>query len=92
MLEATEPFETDDARRPGTEPALALDPADDSIGRQVVEPLELEVAAEPDDRRAAPLVQPEPAQLERRNGSECGGRRRLAKSGTRYRHGEVTVL
>ena len=92
MLEAAEPFEADDAGRPRAEAALALDPADDGVGRQIVEPLELEAAAEPDERRAAPLVQPEPAQLERRDGSERGGRRRLAEAGGSHRDGSVTRL
>ena len=71
VLEAAEPLEADDASRPRTQAALARDPAHDNIGWQVVEPLELEAAAEPDDSRATPLVQPQPAQLERRDGSSA---------------------
>jgi len=85
VLEAAEPFEADDARRPGAETALALDPANHRVRWQIVEPLELEAAAKPDERRAAPLVQPEPAQLEGSDGGERGGRRRLAEAGTSYR-------
>ena len=92
MLEAAEPFEADDARRPGAEAALALDAANNDIRWLLVEPLELEAPTDPDERRAAPLVQPEPAQLERRDGSERGGRRRLAEAGGSHRDGSVTRL
>src|SRR6185437_8077402 len=80
VLEAAEPLEADDARRPRAEAALALDPADDHVGRQVVEPLELEAAAHTHDRRASPLVEPEPSQLEgrRRGERRRGGRLAVA--------------
>ena len=42
MLVAAEALEADDAGRPRAEAALALEPADDGVGRQVVEALELE--------------------------------------------------
>src|SRR5262249_34830596 len=80
VLHATEPLETDDAGRPRAQPALALDSPDDRLRRQVVEALELEAATEPDDGRAAALVQPEAAQLERRGRGERGGGRRLGQA------------
>src|SRR6185437_14824702 len=78
VLEAAESLEADDNGRPRAEAALALDPADDRVGRQVVEPLELEAAAQTDDRRASPLVEPEPSQFEGRSSRECRGGGRFA--------------
>ena len=86
VLEAAETLEADDTRRPRAEAALALDPADDRLGRQVVEPLELEAAAETDDGRAATLVQAEPPQLERRDAPRAS-RRTAARRGRPRRGG-----
>ena len=61
VLEAPEPLEADDSRGPRPETALALDPADHRIGRQIVEPLELDAPAEPDEGCAPTLVESEPA-------------------------------
>ena len=79
VLVAAEPLEADDAGRPRAEAALALDPGDDGLRRDVVEAFELETAAHADERCAAPLVQPEPPQLERRQRAERGASRRFAE-------------
>ena len=53
MLVAAEPLEADDADRPRAEAALALQPRRDRVGRLRLQPLEVERAAEPDERRGA---------------------------------------
>src|SRR5262249_28933841 len=78
VLEAAQPFEADDTRRPRAEAALALDPPRDRVRLEVVQPFQLEAAAEPDEGRASPLVQTEAAQLEGREGAERRGRGRFA--------------
>ena len=75
-LVAAEPFQADDADRPRAEAALALEPVGDRGGRQLLQALELQRAAEPGERRAAAGMQPEPAQLGGREAGEVGGRRR----------------
>ena len=85
MLASAEALEAHDAGRPRAEAALALDPPYDRVGGEVVEPLELEAAAKADNGRAAPFVQSDPPQLERRDGGERGGRRRFAQTGGGHR-------
>ena len=61
-LVPAEPFERDDADRPRAEAALALEAPRDDVGRQLLQPLEVEPAAEPDERGAAPRAEAEIAQ------------------------------
>ena len=53
VVEAAEPLEADDADRPRPEPALAFEPRGDHRCRDAAQPLELERAAQPDERGAA---------------------------------------
>ena len=50
MLESSEPVEADDARRPGPEAPLALDPGPGLSRRDPVQALQVELAREPDER------------------------------------------
>ena len=58
VVVAAEPFEADDADRPRPEAALALEPRRDGGGRDVVQPLELDRAADPHERGARRACSP----------------------------------
>src|SRR5438876_5686878 len=85
-LEPPQPLDADEADRPGPEPALALEAIGRGRCRQRTQPLEVEGAAEPDERRASPRAQPEPAEL---RGSEAregrGSRRRVQERARKLR-------
>src|SRR4051794_10880451 len=75
-LEPSEPLEADDADRPRAETALALEPPRDDIRRQGFKRLEVERAADADERRAAPRAEAEVAELRRREPGQVTVRRR----------------
>src|SRR3954454_2060552 len=74
VVVSTESLEADDADRPGPEAALPVEPRRDDRGRDMVQPLQLDRAAEADERGAAAGVQAGGAQLRRRDRREilCG--------------------
>src|SRR6266545_1711285 len=76
-LVAAEPLQTDDACRPGAEPALLLEPARDRLGGQVAQPFEVERSAEADERGGPAGVEAEGPKLGGREARERlpGGRR-----------------
>src|SRR5207248_4766707 len=76
VLAATQALEADDARRPRAESTLAHEARDDGFGGEAAQPLRIEGAAEPDERRGLALRKPEPAQLE-------PGERRERRAGRR---------
>src|SRR4051794_9827638 len=63
-----ESLEADDADRPGPEAALPVEPGCDDRRRDLVQPLQLDRAAEADERGAAAGVQSGCAELRRRGG------------------------
>ena len=63
VAEAPEPFERDHAERPRAEPALAQQPRLDRLDRSAAQPLEVERAADADERRGPVRREAEPAQL-----------------------------
>ena len=69
-LSPPEAFEADDADRPRAEPALALEALGDHRRGELLEAFELDRAAYPRERRAAPRVQAERAQLGGRGARE----------------------
>src|SRR5579884_4412403 len=75
-LVAAEALEADDADRPRAEPALAAEPLRDDVARHVLQLLELERAAEADERGAAACAEAEVAELRGREAREVGARRR----------------
>ena len=87
MLGPAEPLQADDARRPGAEARLARETLDDGVGRKVVQPLEVDRAAEPDESGRAAGVEAELAQLGRPHAAEAltGGRLVQAAGVTRRR-------
>ena len=72
VLAPPEALEADDADRPRAEPALALEASDDGRGRQLVQPLEVDGAADAHERGAAARMQPERPQLRRRERASSG--------------------
>src|SRR5262245_45326420 len=72
-LVAPEPLEADDAHRPGAEAALAQQAASDRLGRVRSERLEVERAAEADERGAPPRAEAEALELGGREAREVGG-------------------
>ena len=60
MVVASEALEADDADRPRPEAALAREATDDRLRRLVVEPLQVERAAEPDEGSTAPTLKSGP--------------------------------
>src|SRR5437764_7701995 len=82
-LEPPQPLDADEADRPGPEPALALEAIGRGRCRQRAQPLEVEGAAEPDERRASPRAQPEPAELRRSEAREGRGIRRRVQERAR---------
>ena len=71
MVVAAEPFQRDDPDRPGADTSLAGETRDGCVARQVAEPLEVDAADDPGERRGAVLRQPVPAQVERRQLGQC---------------------
>src|SRR5438034_915120 len=78
---AAEPLHADDADRPGPEPARTLKPVRGRGGRLRAEALEVERAAEPDQRRASAGAEAEAPQLRRRKRGEGGRRGRRVQPG-----------
>ena len=78
VLVSAEPFDADDPDRPGPEPALTFEPCGDGGRRLLLQPLQIERAAEPDQARGATGAEPEPAELRGREAGQVGrGRRRM---------------
>jgi hypothetical protein len=75
-----EPLEADHRGRPRTEPSLATQPRRRGGGRHGSQPLELVVLAQPRERRAAPRVDAERAQLRRGERAQRPSRRRCAEA------------
>ncbi len=78
-LVAPEPLQRDDTDRPRPEAALALQPRRGGVDRHVAQPLGIERLQQPHERRAAPRVQAERAQLRRRVHAQRLACRRLAQ-------------
>src|SRR4051794_23495344 len=64
-LVPAEALDAHDPDRPGPEPALTGEARDDLGGRHRLQPLELQRAAEPDQRARAPGAEAEPGELRR---------------------------
>ena len=75
VVVATETLERDHARRPRPEPPLAADPAHERVGRGVVQPFEVDGAAQADESRRALGRQAVAAELCRREAGQRLARR-----------------
>src|SRR5581483_7182038 len=74
-LVAPEPLQADDADRPRPQAGLAREPRGRGVGRQLLQPLELDRPAEPDERRGPAGAETEPPQARRREARELGAGR-----------------
>jgi hypothetical protein len=81
-LRPPEPLEADDADGPRPEPPLPLEPAGDDVGLQLLEALEVEGSADPDQAGSSSGVQALRPQLRGREaGQVCTGGRRMEAVG-----------